>query len=337
MNLAARCLTIFVAGLGLWVYASAAAPEASDDGPSFIERRAALMRCADGGPEAVALLTQALSEDNLILRRTAVRVLGDLGAQAKEALERAMDNDDVVVRRSALWSLCDLPEVDALPYLARAMEDEDELVRLAAVTQLVGRRPRSDEAIALLRKSQQDGADSVRKMASDALWPFHGERIPLRKRKDYDHDITLLESIPLPKDGWRFRLDPGRDGHMKDWFAPELDDAEWDLIAIEQPWQEAGYAHVGVAWYRRWIELPDRPRHSAVELHFQGVDECAWVWVNGVYVGEHNVGPEGWNMPFLLNVTEEIKWGERNLIAVRAMNTDHAGGIWRPVAIEVLQ
>ena len=337
MRPAVRYLAEAAAAVALCFYLSAVAHGTQGEEMPLAQERVALILCAEGGPEAVARLTQALDHDNVVLRRTAVRVLADLGNEAREALERALNNDDVVVRRAALWSLCSLPEVDAVPYLATAIEDEQELVRQAAVAQLVALKPRTDQTIALLRMAQEDDADAVRRLATDALWPFHGERIPLRERRDYDHDITVIDTIPLPQDGWRFRLDPGRDGHLRDWFAPEFDDDEWDLIRIEQPWQDAGYEHVGVAWYRRWIELPERPAHTAVELRFEGVDECAWVWVNGSYVGQHDLGPDGWNMPFLLNITEEVKWGESNQITVRAMNTDHAGGIWRPVTIEVLQ
>ena len=327
MNATVRCVVAVAAGVALCICSIAAATDAPGDKPSLAERRAALMQCADGSPEAIARLTQALDDDNLILRRTAMRLLCDLGIQAKDALDRALDNDDVVVRRTALWAICSIPEVDAVPYLARAMKDDQDLVRQSAVEQIVRIKPRSDEVIALLKAAQQDGQDSVRRVASDALWPFHGERIPLRERKDYDHDVTVVQTIPLPKDGWRFRLDPGRDGHLKDWFAPTFKDEEWDLTQIEQVWQEGGYEHVGVAWYRHWIELPEEPQHTAVELSFKGVDESAWAWVNGVYVGKHDVGPEGWNLAFLLNITKEIKWGVTNQITVRAMNTRHGGGV----------
>ena len=102
-------------------------------------------------------------------------------------------------------------------------------------------------------------------------------------------------------------------------------------------WQKAGVQYIGVAWYRRTIDLPAKPKHVAVEMRFKGVDECAWVWVNGVYVGDHDLGPTGWDKEFTLDVTKELKWGAKNQITVRAMNTAHAGGIWRPVVIEVLQ
>jgi len=67
------------------------------------------------------------------------------------------------------------------------------------------------------------------------------------------------------------------------------------------------------------------------------VDECAWVWVNGQYVGQHDIGPVGWDQPFRLDITKNVTWGQKNQITVRAMNTAMAGGIWRPVVIEVLK
>lgn len=319
-------------------------PAVGDAGPdsqtvkaSALERRAALIRRAGDGPQAIPRLTQALDDQNLVVRRTAVRLLAEMGAPAKAALIGVLDNDDIVVRRTALRAICALLRADALPFLAKAVEDDHMLVRQAAVEQLVNVEPRTDEVIELLKAAQGDKADSVRAVASEALWPFRRERVSIRNRKDWDHDVRVVQTIPLPKDGWRFNLDPRRDGHLKQWFEPAFDDSEWDVVSIEQAWQKAGYDHVGVAWYRRWIEVPEEPEHAAIEVHFKGVDECAWVWLNGTYVGEHDIGPEGWNQSFLLDITREVQWGEKNQITVRAMNTAHAGGIWRPVQIEVLQ
>ena len=77
--------------------------------------------------------------------------------------------------------------------------------------------------------------------------------------------------------------------------------------------------------------------HNAVELHFEAVDECAWVWLNGIYVGQHDLGPNGWKTPFWIDVTKEIKWGQENVIVVRIQDTAGDGGIWKPVHVEVLK
>ncbi|MBN2449261.1 MAG: hypothetical protein JXR77_02665, partial [Lentisphaeria bacterium] len=118
-----------------------------------------------------------------------------------------------------------------------------------------------------------------------------------------------------------------------------FDDSAWPPIAIEQTWEKAGHPYDGVAWYRRWIELPPEPQGTihAVELAFGGVDECTWVWLNGAYVGDHDLGPSGWNRPFSLDVTGLVRWGARNQLTVRVHDSAHAGGIWQPVRLEVLR
>jgi beta-galactosidase/beta-glucuronidase len=140
----------------------------------------------------------------------------------------------------------------------------------------------------------------------------------------------------LPKEGWKFKLDPSRTGHLDGWFGGDFDDAGWDDIAIEQAWQEADYDYIGVTWYRRTITLPAKPDLFAAEMVFEGVDESAWLWVNGEYAGQHDIGMAGWDKLFRIDVTPLLNWGSENQITVRAMNTRYAGGIWKPVYIEAL-
>jgi len=83
--------------------------------------------------------------------------------------------------------------------------------------------------------------------------------------------------------------------------------------------------------------MPTKPDCSAVELQFGGVDESAWVWLNGVYLGEHDVGHEGYKTPFRLSATREIVWGGRNVLAVRVLDTRQGGGIHGPISVEILK
>ena len=309
-----------------------ARPGASEDALPAARRRAALILRAKAGAVAVPELRAALNDEVLLVRRTAVRLLTRMGDPAKPALIEALGNSDLLVRLAALRCVG-----DAVPRLARALNDPSPVLRREAAKRLLAIRPRTPQISALLAKAREDKDDGVRKVAAKALWTFHRENVSLRKNTNYDHDVTVAQTIPLPRDGWKFKLDPASEGHLKKWFAPKLDDRQWDDIAIEQAWQKAGYAYIGVAWYRRRVELPVKPDCLAVDLHFKGVDECAWVWVNGIYVGQHDMGPEGWDEPFMLDVTKELRWGKENQITVRAMNTTHAGGIWRPVLIEALK
>ncbi len=141
----------------------------------------------------------------------------------------------------------------------------------------------------------------------------------------------------MPRTGWLFRTDPERDGDTRGWYQPETSRQDWREAEIETAWASfLEEPYVGVGWYRRTLDIPALPEDGAAYLHFEGVDESCWVWVNGLYVGQHHIGPAGWNVPFRIEITPAVRAGE-NTIAVRAMNTAAAGGIWRPVRLEIYE
>lgn len=316
--------------LGVVVHAQPLPPPAA--------RRAALLRQASTGPGAVAALTAALQDENLVVRRTAVRLLTEItGARAQQALTEALGNSDALVRRTALYALCDPLTAAAVPHLRQGLRDADPLLRLAAVNLLVAIATRTTEVEDLLRQASRDEVQAVREVAAAAIWPFHKETVSLRDRKDWDHEIKVVQTIPLPEDGWRFRQDPTADGHLRKWYEPAFDDSDWETLKIRVAWEEQGHTYDGVAWYRRTFELPPRPEQIGAEMAFGAVDEVAWVWVNGQYVGQHDLGPEGWDQPFALDVSAALRWGETNQVTVRVYDSAYAGGIWKPISIQVLQ
>lgn len=92
-----------------------------------------------------------------------------------------------------------------------------------------------------------------------------------------------------------------------------------------------------VAGYRRNFTLPEGWENERVLLHFDGVYSCAYVWVNGQYVGYS----EGANMDAEFDVSKYVHAGDNNL-AVRVIRwTDasylegqdmwHMSGIHRDV------
>ncbi len=143
--------------------------------------------------------------------------------------------------------------------------------------------------------------------------------------------------VALPAEGWRFRLDPDNAGRDGEWYATELDDTDWDVIAVDKLWQESGYDYIGAAWYRLSVDLSGEDQASRAFIAFAQVDEQAWVYVNGAFVGEHTVESENrpievlYNRPFAIDITDHIKWGEVNQITVRVKNTVAMGGIWGAV------
>ncbi len=280
----------------------------------------------------VSALSAALTDADVVVRRTAARRLGQLGETA--ALRPALQDGDMLVRRTALAAL--IRNGGDVQALEQALGDSSSLVRLLAVQHLAASRPHSERTIELLTRACADTDDKVRDIATRATWPFY-RHAPSVRDGGTDLDITSAQTIRLPKEGWRFQLDPMREGHRLGWYDPALDDADWATIAIEQVWQQAGYEYTGVTWYRRAFDLPEEPSSFSVDIAFGGVDESTWFWINGEYAGDHDIGPGGWNVPFRRDVTALLRWGQTNHITVRAMNTAHGGGIWKPIDIEVLQ
>ena len=167
---------------------------------------------------------------------------------------------------------------------------------------------------------------------------FFRNTMRLKDNPTHDHEIELIKSIPLPLAGWKFKIDPMSDGHKRKFYEIAFDDSLWKNFKIGIEWEAQGYkGYDGIAWYRLKFKMPEKMDHNAVELHFEAVDECAWVWLNGIYVGQHDLGPNGWKTPFWIDVTKEIKWGQENVIAVRIQDTARDGGIWKPVYVEILK
>ncbi|NQT51934.1 glycoside hydrolase family 2, partial [bacterium] len=117
---------------------------------------------------------------------------------------------------------------------------------------------------------------------------------------------------------WRLATDPGNVGRDERWFAGPRPDAR----PCRVPWiiQDAFPGYHGVAWYWRSFTAPANPHSGGrMLLRFWQVDYKADVWLNGARIGEH----EGAESPFVFDVTDRIKPGAANLLAVRVLNPTH--------------
>jgi len=131
-------------------------------------------------------------------------------------------------------------------------------------------------------------------------------------------NISPAAVVTLDGDQWRLATDPRNVGREEKWFeAPRT-----NAVGTRVPWiiQDALPAYHGVAWY--WREF-NAPTNSHVGgrflLRFWAVDYLAEVWLNGVRVGGH----EGGETPFVLDVTDTLHVGAKNLLAVRVLNPTH--------------
>ena len=159
----------------------------------------------------------------------------------------------------------------------------------------------------------------------------------LRNDPSWDYEVKTIRSIPLDQCVWRFTTDPLQNGHQKGFYKANFDDSKWKKIKMGV-WENQGYpGYDGVAWYRIRFTMPPKPDCNAVEISFSGVDESAWVWLNGIYLGAHDKGPEGWQEPFALDCRKEIRWGKENILTVRVYDAAFAGGIYKPVRVDIVK
>lgn len=283
--------------------------------PEPAARRLAVL---DPGATSAAL-TAALSDPDPLVARAAGRRLVDLGPGSATGLPAILEHADALLRANAALGLGAWGAAGVEP-LSRLLADRVPTVRRNAVLALATIRPVTDRIVALQTQAAADEAQDVRDAAAMAT----------------AQAFETVAAIRLPADGWRFRKDPDDAGRAGRWFATDLDDTGWEPIGIEAAWQHFGHDYLGTAWYRRTVEVPARDANvQRALLAFGGVDEDAWVWLNGEFAGEHAIGPTGWDKPFGLDVTRLVRWGAPNQITVRVFNSAMAGGIWQPVTLKL--
>lgn len=127
--------------------------------------------------------------------------------------------------------------------------------------------------------------------------------------------ILPRQTLALDGEGWLLGCDPKNEGRDQAWWKQPT--AEAQTVFVPSIIQETFPGYHGVVWY--WRNF-DAPKHPTAEgrylLCFGAVDYIADVYVNGAHVGSH----EGGETPFTLDVTEAVKPGGANQLAVRVLN-----------------
>ncbi len=310
-----RILFCLLISLPLWM-----------SGGEFKEKRLAAFR----NPEA------RMSSGDPVVRRTAFRLMLEKENGRANAAKYLRDSDPLI-RRAALYKLSEQPNPEALKYLKSALDDPAADIRLLALNFLKSYPVDPEISAKLARLAQEDPVQSVRQLAGILDWPFTRENKLLRDDPSWDHEVVSVKSFKIPEDKWLLATDPARDGHRKGFFHDDFDDRKWKPVKVGA-WENQGFPdYDGIGWYRIRFTMPEKIDANAVELYFEGVDESAWVWLNGNYIGKHDVGVHGWEIPFRLDVTGEIKWNRENILTVRVLDTAKQGGIWKPVSIDILK
>ncbi|MFB0522219.1 MAG: glycoside hydrolase family 2 TIM barrel-domain containing protein [Candidatus Bathyarchaeia archaeon] len=118
---------------------------------------------------------------------------------------------------------------------------------------------------------------------------------------------------------WHFKIDPENKGEKEEWYKQESFSG-WDKIYAPASWneQDSKYMwYMGTAWYAREFFIPKDWCDRLVMVGFEGVNYITKVWVNGVYLGEH----EGGFTPFAFRLENVLKFGAVNQIVVMVNDT----------------
>lgn len=159
--------------------------------------------------------------------------------------------------------------------------------------------------------------------------------------------------------GWKFHL-----GDVDNGAATTLDDAAWRTVdvphdfQIEQPWIEPdanerpdntdvaanirsrlssrGFKEMGRGWYRLHLVPADSLKGRRLLLDFGGIMYVGDVYLNGERIGGTDYGYVG----FEVDITDKLKFGQDNVIAVMADTREPnnsrwytGGGLFRSVSL----
>ena len=282
----------------------------------------------------------AFAQTTEMTRRMEFRKRLNNPATREAAIQEGLKDEDAVIRKKALFEIFSEKGIGAEETLRQLAPDTDrgiQLLLIACIKTITDLDKRTELAkyVAENATSDEMKRDARRLLTSFTL---NKTNVRLKDNPTYDHDVKTIEKIPIPDDNWLIIKDVVENGHEKGYFKSDLDDKDWQKIKIGAWEQQCIGNYDGVAWYRIRFKAPEKAKGVAgAELYFQGVDEIAWIWLNDVYVGQHDIGPSGWDIPFFMNIGDEIKWGEENLLVVRVHDSVSAGGIWKPIELHILQ
>jgi beta-galactosidase len=134
-------------------------------------------------------------------------------------------------------------------------------------------------------------------------------------------------------DGWKFHL-----GDTVNPQSPEFDDQSWRMLTLPHDWSietafdpkskagyGGGYLNGGIGWYRKTFILDKNIYHGKkISILFDGVYRNSEVWINGHYLGKR---PNGY-ISFHYDLSDYLKLGRKNVIAVRVDNSDQPNSRW---------
>ncbi len=135
---------------------------------------------------------------------------------------------------------------------------------------------------------------------------------------------------------WKFRT-----GDDPEWKEVKYNDEDWADLIVPGYWENQGYPdYDGFAWYRKTVFVPEKYKEERLILVMGKIDDVDEVYINGKLIGStgnpetKDMGDNYQKLRGYYLSTDDLKYGDQNLIAVRVYDGFRDGGIYEgPVMI----
>ncbi len=122
---------------------------------------------------------------------------------------------------------------------------------------------------------------------------------------------------------WRFTKD--QTGELRDLaWKTDFNDASWGVVSLPNgleylPEEASGCVNYqGEAWYRKHFVIDQTHHNKRLLLYFEAIMGKSKIWINGQLVASHFGG----YLPIPVDISNYVKIGQENVIAVWADNSD---------------
>ncbi|HYO23105.1 MAG TPA: glycoside hydrolase family 2 TIM barrel-domain containing protein, partial [Flavisolibacter sp.] len=126
----------------------------------------------------------------------------------------------------------------------------------------------------------------------------------------------------LFNNGWEFVKDI--DSVFSDKLLKKKAAVKWDKVSLPhtasiEPIEKKAQHWQGIAFYRKFFTVPASGKGKHVAIQFDAAMQEADVYLNGEHIFNH----QGGYLPFYIDVSNKIKFGQENSLVVRLDNRDN--------------
>ncbi|MCR5366022.1 MAG: DUF4982 domain-containing protein [Prevotella sp.] len=146
-------------------------------------------------------------------------------------------------------------------------------------------------------------------------WRFHAGDVASAEQKNFDD--AQWRTVNVPHD---FQIE-------QPWVAPDANEKadNTDVAAnIKSRLSSRGFKEMGKGWYRLHFTPADSLKGRRLLLQFDGIIFTGDVYLNGEHIGGTDYGYVG----FEIDVTDKLRFGQENIIAVLADTREPGNSRW---------